>query len=65
MGSFYTHENFPLPVVTFYFHEMGNDVPTFREAGKANHRIPGDEVLNFATHQTEWGFSRAQPPRVY
>lgn len=47
MASFYTNENFPIRV-TQYLREMGHDVLTSHEAGKANQRIPDEEVLAFA-----------------
>lgn len=47
MASFYTNENFPIKVAQ-YLREMGHDVLTSHEAGKANQRIPDDEVLAFA-----------------
>jgi predicted nuclease of predicted toxin-antitoxin system len=48
MASFYTNENFPIKVAQ-YLREMGHDVLTSHEAGKANQRIPDEEVLAFAT----------------
>ncbi|GET36608.1 DUF5615 family PIN-like protein [Microseira wollei] len=47
MANLYTDENFPLPVVEF-IRSFGHDVLTAREAGKANLRIPDEEVLAFA-----------------
>jgi len=47
MASFYTNENFPVRIAQ-YLREMGHDVLTSYEAGKANQRIPDDEVLDFA-----------------
>jgi predicted nuclease of predicted toxin-antitoxin system len=47
MASFYTNENFPIKVAQ-YLREMGHDVLTSHEAGKANQRIPDEEVLAFA-----------------
>ncbi len=47
MASFYTNENFPIGVAR-YLREMGHDVLTSHEAGKANQRIPDEEVLDFA-----------------
>jgi Holliday junction resolvase len=38
----------PHPVVK-YLRELGHDVLTVQEAGKANQRIPDEEVLAFAT----------------
>lgn len=48
MASFYTNENFPIRVVQ-RLREMGHDVLTSHEAGKANQRVPDDEVLAYAT----------------
>ncbi|MBI5945423.1 MAG: DUF5615 family PIN-like protein [Chloroflexi bacterium] len=48
MASFYTNENFPIKVAQ-YLRQMGHDVLTSHEAGKANQRIPDEEVLAFAT----------------
>lgn len=47
MASFYTNENFPIRVVQ-HLREMGHDVLTSHEAGKANQRIPDHEVLAYA-----------------
>lgn len=47
MASFYTNENFPIKVAQ-YLREMGHDVLTSHEAGKANQRIPDNEVLEYA-----------------
>ena len=47
MASFYTNENFPIKVAQ-YLREMGHDVLTSQEAGKANQKIPDLEVLDFA-----------------
>ena len=44
----YADEQYPYPVVK-YLRELGHDVLTVQEAGKANQRIPDDEVLAFAT----------------
>jgi predicted nuclease of predicted toxin-antitoxin system len=44
----YADEQYPYPVVK-YLRELGYDVLTVQEAGKANQRIPDDEVLAFAT----------------
>lgn len=48
MASFYTNENFPIKIAQ-YLRQMGHDVLTSHEAGKANQRIPDEEVLAFAT----------------
>ncbi|MGB3293972.1 MAG: DUF5615 family PIN-like protein [Phormidesmis sp.] len=50
MALFYTDEQFPLPVVE-HLRELGHDVLTVQEAGKAGHGIPDDEVLAFAVTQ--------------
>jgi predicted nuclease of predicted toxin-antitoxin system len=44
----YADEQYPYPVVKC-LRELGYDVLTVQEAGKANQRIPDDEVLAFAT----------------
>jgi predicted nuclease of predicted toxin-antitoxin system len=44
----YSNENFPLPVVSA-LRELGHDVLTSLDAGKANDAIPDDEVLRFAS----------------
>ncbi|WP_158224898.1 DUF5615 family PIN-like protein [Brunnivagina elsteri] len=48
MARFYTDENFPFPVVEF-LRVFGHDVLTARDAGKANLKIPDENVLAFAT----------------
>lgn len=48
MALFYTNENFPIKVAQ-YLREMGHDVLTSHEAGKANQRIPDADVLVYAT----------------
>ena len=47
IARLYSNENFPLPVV-IALRELGHDVLTTRDAGKANDAIPDDEVLRFA-----------------
>jgi predicted nuclease of predicted toxin-antitoxin system len=44
----YADEQYPYPVIKC-LRDLGHDVLTVREAGKANQRIPDDEVLAFAT----------------
>jgi predicted nuclease of predicted toxin-antitoxin system len=44
----YADEQYPYPVVKC-LRELGHDILTVQEAGKANQRIPDDEVLAFAT----------------
>jgi predicted nuclease of predicted toxin-antitoxin system len=48
MKRLYADEQYPYPVVKC-LRELGYDVLTVQEAGKANQRIPDDEVLVFAT----------------
>jgi predicted nuclease of predicted toxin-antitoxin system len=50
MASFYADEQFPFQVVVL-LRKLGHDVLTVQEAGKANQRIPDDEVLAFAVSQ--------------
>ncbi len=47
MTKIYANENFPLPVVEA-LHELGHDVLTTMESGKAGQRIPDEDVLAFA-----------------
>ena len=47
MASFYTNENFPIKIAQ-YLRQMGHEVHTSHEAGKANQRIPDEDVLAFA-----------------
>ena len=48
MARFYADENFPRQVVDG-LRELGHDLLTVGESGKANQRIPDPEVLEFAT----------------
>ena len=50
MARLYANENFPLPAVR-RLRELGHDVLTTIEAGKANQSIEDHDVLNFATSQ--------------
>jgi len=50
MARLYANENFPLPVVEA-LRELGHDVLTTVEAGKAGQAVPDAEVLRFATAQ--------------
>ena len=50
MASFYSNENFPKRVVE-ELRRLGHDVLTSYEAGRANQKIPDDQVLAFATEQ--------------
>ena len=47
IARLYANENFPLPVV-IALRELGHDVLTTRDAGKANDAISDEEVLRFA-----------------
>jgi predicted nuclease of predicted toxin-antitoxin system len=47
MARLYSNENFYLPVVS-RLRELGHDVLTSLEAGRANRKIPDEEVLAFA-----------------
>jgi hypothetical protein len=48
MALLYANENFPRKVVN-RLRGFGHDVLTTHEAGKANQRIPDDQVLAYAT----------------
>lgn len=48
MARLYSNENFPQPVID-ELRRLGHDVLTSREAGKANLRVPDEEVIRFAT----------------
>jgi len=50
MASLYADEQFPKKVVEL-LRAMGHDVLTVQEAGKANLKIPDDEVLAFAIEE--------------
>ena len=47
MARIYANENFPSKVVE-YLQQLSHDVLTTQEAGKANQRIPDEDVLSFA-----------------
>lgn len=48
MACLYASEQFPYEVVE-NLRDLGHNVLTVQEAGKANLKIPDDEVLAFAT----------------
>ena len=48
MARLYANENFPLPTVEV-LRELGHDVLTSHDAGRANRKIPDEDVLNYAT----------------
>jgi len=47
MARLYADEQFPRIVVKL-LHELGHDILTAQEAGKANQRIPDEDVLAYA-----------------
>ncbi len=51
MARIYANENFYRPVVA-KLRELGHDVLTTLEAGKANQKIPDEEVLLFAVSES-------------
>jgi predicted nuclease of predicted toxin-antitoxin system len=50
MARFYSNENFPFPVVVA-LRLAGHDVLTSRDAGRANRKIPDDQVLAYAIQE--------------
>ena len=50
MTRLYADEDFPLPVVDA-LRQMGHDVLTAQQSGKANQSIPDSAVLVYATEQ--------------
>lgn len=50
MTSFYSNENFPLPVVE-YLRQLGHDVLTIQEVGQADKAVPDEAVLTFAAKE--------------
>lgn len=48
MARFYANENFPLPVVQA-LRQLGHDVVTVQDTGKAGLAVPDQEVLGFAS----------------
>lgn len=50
MASLYSNENFPKRVVE-ELRRLGHDVLTAYEAGRANQKIPDDQVLAYAKEQ--------------
>jgi len=50
MARLYSNENFPLPVVQ-RLRELGHDVLTVQESGKADQAMPDLEVLEFAARE--------------
>ena len=50
MARFYSNENFPLPVVQ-KLRELGHDLLTIQETGRADQALPDADVLEFATRE--------------
>jgi hypothetical protein len=50
MASLYSNENFPKRVVE-ELRRLGHEVLTSYEAGRANQKIPDDQILQFAISQ--------------
>jgi predicted nuclease of predicted toxin-antitoxin system len=50
MARLYANEHFPRAVVEI-LRSLGHDILTVQEAGKANHKIPDLQVLEFATQE--------------
>lgn len=50
MAMLYSNENFPRRVVE-ELRVLGHDILTSFEAGRANQKVPDDQVLAFATEQ--------------
>jgi len=50
VARLYANENFPLPAV-LTLRELGHDVQTSHDAGRANRRIADEDVLQYATSQ--------------
>jgi hypothetical protein len=50
VAQLYSNEKFPLPVV-MALRQLGHEVLTSFESGKANQAIPDADVLTFATSQ--------------
>src|SRR5471030_1143789 len=48
LAKLYANENMPLPVVE-RLRQLGHDVQTSHESGRANQRVPDNEVLQYAT----------------
>jgi hypothetical protein len=48
MARLYTNENFPVPVVA-ELRQLGHDILTIQETGKANLEFPDADVLAMAT----------------
>ncbi|WP_366665110.1 DUF5615 family PIN-like protein [Microcoleus sp. bin48.metabat.b7b8b9.023] len=50
MARLYADEQYPYPVVEL-LRALGHDVLTVQEAGKANQKIPDENVLAFASSE--------------
>lgn len=51
MAFFYSNENFPIPAVEG-LRQLGHDVLTIQEAGRASSALPDEEVLAFAISES-------------
>jgi hypothetical protein len=52
MARLYSNENFPLPVVEA-LPELGHDMLTIQETGKANQAMTDEDVLDFANKEKQ------------
>ncbi len=50
MAKLYSNENFPLPVVE-ELRQLGHDILTIQETGKAEQALPDEAVLSFAVEK--------------
>lgn len=50
MARLYSNENFPLPVVE-ELRELGHDVLTIQETGRASQAVTDEDVLDFANKE--------------
>ncbi len=50
MAKVYSNENFPLPVVE-ELRQLGHDILTIQETGKAEQALPDEAVLSFAVEK--------------
>lgn len=50
MAAIYSNENFPLPAVVA-LRQLGHDILTIQETGRADQAIPDEAVLQFAGEQ--------------
>jgi len=62
MARLYANENFPLPTVD-ELRQLGHDVLTIQETGKADRSTPDEEVLAFSNAETRI-LSKSYPQRT-